>query len=128
MFENISDKIKTLAKITTIVGIAFSIIFGFYLLILLEQILLGLAIAVLGSLASWVGSFTLYGFGELIENTSRPVYTQSNSLVKPTGTNEEHKPFYAKTTTAPKDWYCSCGALNSGNASECSACFKPRNK
>ena len=128
MFENISDKIKTLAKITTIVGIAFSIIFGLCFLIVLNQILLGLAIAVLGSLASWVGSFVLYGFGELIENTSRPVYTQSNSLVKPTGTNEEHKPFYANTATAPKEWYCSCGALNSGSSTECSACFKPRSK
>lgn len=127
MFENISDKIKTLAKITTIVGIAFFIICGL-ILIVSNQILSGLIIAVLGSLASWVGSFVLYGFGELIENTSRPIYTRSNSLVKQTAPNEEPKPFYAATTTAPKEWYCSCGALNSGSSTECSACFKPRSK
>ncbi len=31
---------------------------------------MGLAVMIVGSLVSWIGSFFAYGFGELIENTT----------------------------------------------------------
>ena len=68
MFDNISSKIKTLAEITSIAGIVISILWG-VILILQGKFLGGAVVGVLGALASWVGSFALYGFGQLIENS-----------------------------------------------------------
>ena len=34
-------------------------------------ILSGIVIIIVGCLASWIGSFFTYGFGQLIENTDR---------------------------------------------------------
>lgn len=51
----------------TIVGILCSFIFGFVLL--KSKNYMGIAVIILGSFISWVASFTLYGFGQLIENT-----------------------------------------------------------
>ena len=66
MFDNIGGKIKMLAVVCTIVGIAGSVITGFVMMAN-EMAGWGLLIAVGGSLLSWVGSFLLYGFGELID-------------------------------------------------------------
>ena len=67
MFDNIGRKIKTLAEVCTWVGIIVSAIWG--LIILAEGEMLGLIIAVAGSVGAWISSFLLYGFGQLIENT-----------------------------------------------------------
>ena len=80
MFSNIGGKIKGLATFLTIFGF---VVFGGIALITLlasfaggeEAIVVGLIasffIAVIGCLASWLGSFLLYGFGELIENSKK---------------------------------------------------------
>ena len=81
MFDNIGSKIKGLAKVITWLGIILSVIAG------IVQIsggssysryggsnplfLTGILTIVLGSLAAWISSFLLYGFGELVENSSR---------------------------------------------------------
>lgn len=67
MFNNISKKIRILSYVCTIVGILCSFIFGFVLL--KSKNYMGIAVIILGSFISWVASFTLYGFGQLIENT-----------------------------------------------------------
>ena len=75
MFDNIGGKIKTLAEATCVLGILGSVIWAiatlmqsdYYHVTILESIL----ILGLGSLGAWVGSFITYGFGELIENTTR---------------------------------------------------------
>lgn len=69
MFENIGEKIKGLAKVVTIIGIIASCIGGLVIMFEGESFILGLITAALGSLGSWVGSFLLYGFGELIDQT-----------------------------------------------------------
>lgn len=70
MFDNIGGKIKSLAQVVCWIGIIASVICGFILIGTDEDlILLGLLIMVIGSLISWVSSFALYGFGQLIENT-----------------------------------------------------------
>ena len=67
MFDDIGRKLKTLAKVSTILGIIGSVIAGCALMG--DDFLTGLLILVLGSVFSWIGSFTVYGLGQLIENT-----------------------------------------------------------
>ena len=77
MFSNIGGKIKTAARVCCWILIAAFVIMG------IAQIvggngLGGLVTIVVGALAAWVGSFTLYGFGELIENSC----IQTNLMIK----------------------------------------------
>ncbi len=70
MFYNIGDKIKTLAKVMCWIGSIASIIIGIVLIVMDEDlILVGILIAAVGALLSWISSFVLYGFGQLIENS-----------------------------------------------------------
>ena len=101
MFNNIGGKIKTLAKVLCIIGIVLSIIWGLITMstsaialsrgndsefvIVLAAFLSGIFVAAIGSLLSWIGSFCLYGFGELIdkateiaENTANSSYVANN--------------------------------------------------
>ncbi len=83
MFNNIGGKIKTSALILSWIGIIASIIIGFFLMATDEDLILyGFIVAVLGTLVSWVSSFTLYGFGQLIENTDKLVELSKNNTKK----------------------------------------------
>ncbi len=73
MFNNIGNKIKGLAVLFTVIGIFASCILGFLTLIIVRnssRILWTIFIIVVGCLLSWVGSFLLYGFGELVSKTT----------------------------------------------------------
>ena len=81
MFNNIGKKIKITAKVFCWIGIILSVAGGVGLIIagfsgMLPQassimtILGGIGTALLGSLASWIGSFLMVGFGELVENSA----------------------------------------------------------
>lgn len=89
MFKNIGRKIKMLAKVICWAGIVLSILMGIALAITLtftNQDLLILAIvsgvlyAALGALISWIGTFVLYGLGQLVDNTDNLVAAQQQSL------------------------------------------------
>ena len=77
MYRNVGDKIKIVAETICWLGIVGSVVYGFYVMfndienadVVLLQILIGLGIMIVGSLSSWIGSFVLYGFGQLIENS-----------------------------------------------------------
>lgn len=72
MFNNIASKIKGLAIILTWIGIILSVLTGVMIALALEGefgVLIGVGIIIIGCLMSWIGSFLLYGFGQLIENT-----------------------------------------------------------
>ena len=75
MFDNIGDKIKTLAKVSTVLGIVISVIYGIVLMVS-DLIFVGFLVMILGSLLFWISSFTLYGFGEMINQLE---YSNSNS-------------------------------------------------
>ena len=89
MFSNIGGKIKTLAKVLCWIGIVASVIGGItfdfiYIsttkmdgLNFVIGIVAGLLIAMLGALISWVGSFVLYGFGQLVDNSDTLVQTSN---------------------------------------------------
>lgn len=69
MFNYIDSKIKGLAICYTIAGIIGSIAGAIYYFIH-GVALIGFLILIFGILASWIGSFMLYGFGELISKTT----------------------------------------------------------
>ena len=68
MFENIGGKTKSLAKIVCWLGIIGSVIGGFVYVYINNDGVLFLFIAGGGSLISWLSSFFVYGFGELIDS------------------------------------------------------------
>lgn len=68
MFDDIGGKIKGLALVTCIIGIAVSVISGFGMFAS-NGSFGGIIVIIAGSLASWIGSFFTYGFGELIDHT-----------------------------------------------------------
>lgn len=73
MFNNIGEKIKTLAEVTCVLGMIASACGAIVLWTQNDPytptIFLGVLVLGLGCLGSWIGSFFTYGFGELIENT-----------------------------------------------------------
>lgn len=83
MFNNIGRKIKILAEIITIIGIILSCILGISLFGLLgetELWFLGIITIAVGILFSWLTTLLLYGFGQLVENTSMLVKLQSKTI------------------------------------------------
>lgn len=89
MFNNMGNKIKKLAKVICWIGIIGSIITGLILIAIgceglshsyysnddeIITIIAGLLIAIVGSIISWIGSFKLYGFGDLVNNVQEIRY------------------------------------------------------
>ncbi len=72
MFKNIGGKIKTLAVVITCIGIVLSIIVG-SLLMVNELVIVGILVMLVGILASWISSFILFGYGQMIENSDKLV-------------------------------------------------------
>ena len=79
MFKNIGKKIMALAKVLCWFGIVVSLIAAVGAGLAAAQqggsnvvigLIGGIVVAVLGVLASWIGSFVLYGFGQLIDDTA----------------------------------------------------------
>ena len=76
MFTNIGKKIQVLAKVICWIGISLSVLFGIIMITAPDTLNssskdgtmtgVGLVTIIIGSLGSWIGSFALYGFGELI--------------------------------------------------------------
>ena len=74
MFDNIGGKIKALAKVLTWIEIIVFVVWGIvWMSVGGNFAVLGLVVAVLGSLLAWVSSFLLYGFGQLVENSDKLV-------------------------------------------------------
>ncbi len=83
MFNNIGGKIKGLAQVIAWIGIIASFIIGINLMSTAARFgsysdssligglgsFAGILVIVIGSLFSWIGSFVLYGFGQLVENS-----------------------------------------------------------
>lgn len=65
MFSNIGGKIRTLAKAICWLGIITAVIAGIVQLAA-GATLTGLLTMIFGAIGSWLGSFILYGFGELV--------------------------------------------------------------
>lgn len=78
MYKNIGKKIKVLAYVLCIIGIVAGILLGISMIVnytyyeddaIATGVLLGIVSATLIGVISWVGSFSLYGYGQHIEDT-----------------------------------------------------------
>ena len=93
MFKNIGDKIKTLAVTLSWIGIFASIIIGYsYSYSGVDDgeigvVIIGIAIALAGSLVSWISAFLLYGFGQLVKNSDILV---NNTYILANNTRDYH--------------------------------------
>ena len=92
MFDEIGNKIKTVAQVFTWIGIVGSVIWGFVVMgsNVDNAVLFGILIIAIGSLVSWLGSLTLYGFGQLIENTDELVKQRKQNTVNPVENSNRH--------------------------------------
>ena len=78
MYKNVGRKIKTLASVLTWIGIVASVIAAIVCFVAASKttygsgmyIAYGIAVLVIGCLASWLSNLVLYGFGELVDNSS----------------------------------------------------------
>lgn len=111
MFENIGGKIKTLAVVTTIIGMVVSIIVA----IALEE--MGILVGILGCLFSWIGSFVLYGFGEII--VSLQIIAANTKKEQVTAPSQEEK---QTTQVAPADNYLTKYKTSSSTSSKTITC------
>lgn len=70
MYENIGKKIKEMAKVVAIVLAVLAVIGGMVMIAVDSYLLVpGLLTMLLGPVLAWIGSFVLYGFGELVDKT-----------------------------------------------------------
>lgn len=71
MFSNVGEKIRRLATVICWAGIISSLLGAIAFWAIGDiLVLVGFIVLIMGSLLSWVGSFILYGYGELIEKTT----------------------------------------------------------
>lgn len=76
MYRNIGNKIKSLATFISVLGIVIGLITGGGLIFFgMSQeaellIIIGIPVAIVLPVLSWIGGFFMYGFGELINETS----------------------------------------------------------
>lgn len=83
MFDNIGSKIKSLAQVVCWIGIIASVIGGIIVMAShSDAAATGLLIIAIGVVGSWVGSFALYGFGQLIENSDTLVEIAKHNALK----------------------------------------------
>lgn len=89
MFKNIGKKIKIFAKVICWIGIILSLLAGIIFIVAGVSgetiqakvngttqyidssvlIVVGIIFVILGPIFSWIGSFMVYGFGEIVDNT-----------------------------------------------------------
>ena len=127
MFDNIGGKIKSLAKTVTVLGIIISVVAGVVLMAAGRNggFIPGLITMAIGSLAAWLGSFLLYGFGTLVENSD--IIARSMSNLK---TEEGTRPLSSISPLASKpspaqSWVCKeCHTTNAVDRIFCKDCGK----
>lgn len=126
MFKNIGKKIKILAKVVCWIGIIASVIMGLIIMFDAYSLVGGLFAAAVGALSSWIGSFLLYGFGELVDNTSeiaKKLDMKNESLTQEAPKSD----FLPKYDPAAKYKCPECGEVFSHGAKNCPGCNKSIN-
>lgn len=132
MFNNIGGKIKGLASFICWLGIIGSVLGGIVLMMMGDElgIILGIVVALVGSLISWIGSFLLYGFGQLIYN-SDVIARNTQGGYNPTQFFQGVQPMSVapgmQAVPVAHQWKCEgCGNLI--NKEICPFCGKPHGK
>lgn len=92
MFSNVGSKIKTIAIVLTIIGIACWCIIGIAFIVIEPKIwFIGLLYAAAGSFFSWLSSLTLYGAGHLIENSDTLIKKADDSIARTNALIEQNE-------------------------------------
>lgn len=141
MFDNIGGKIQAWARFCCGLGVTLSVS-GFLVLLVaaatLEEpifVLFAFLVGIVGSLVSWISSFTLYGFGRLVENSDRIASSLAPKRKAPPAkveepTAEEEAPAPAATADAPNTTQTNIdfGTWNTPSGNETGAPAKETNK
>lgn len=136
MFDDIGGKIKGLASFICWAGIIACVILGIVMIVNATSgyrtdsamVFLGIVTIIVGSLLSWVGSFVLYGFGELVENSTELVIlkdlerkeakrredAERDKTTPATQSNASTRVAYSNFWTCPK-----CGKQNPPSTTTC---------
>ena len=129
MFNNIGGKIKALAQVVCWIGIMCAVIVGFGMIAMDEDaFVVGLVIIIIGSLISWISSFTLYGFGEIIDQLKYANEWLEEIAPEQEKKTEPRNSYYTPSVptvkrTANGGWICKkCNTENSSNAQFCKDC------
>ena len=72
LYGNIGRKIMGLAIVSAILGAVVTFVLGIVMAVNSNggvMLLLGIFMVVVGPICSWVGSWILYGFGKLVDNS-----------------------------------------------------------
>ena len=146
VFNNIGKKIKGLAKVIFWIGFIGSVLAALGGGIAVAQvmdcednpvaILAAIGIFVVGSaigfLLAWIGSFFLYGYGQLIEDTEINRKTNQKILAQLGGEAVPEEPAAPVAPVVPQEpkaegeWFCSkCGFKNDASAKFCMRCGTP---
>ncbi|GEM_PF-1875635 len=107
MYKNIGKKIKALAVISFIIGAVASIVGAIVLFVLSqewgapEEVLIasGIMLIIIGPLVSWIGSFLIYGYGELVQRTINIEEFVKIEYFKPDQTQKNNTTTFPKTTS-----------------------------
>lgn len=114
MFNNIGEKIKKVAFIFFILSATICVLVGFSYIIAdislsatttygettsSTFILTGILYIIIGPLASWLSSIVLYGFGELVANSTILANTVSNEENLSTGNQQSQSPSITNSVT-----------------------------
>lgn len=75
MYDNIGGKLKILAKVLAVIGAVASVIGGLVLVDI--NPIFGFLTIIWGPVVSFISSWLVYGFGELIENTQAIAHNTS---------------------------------------------------
>ena len=134
MFSNISEKIKTLAKVVFVVGAAASVIAMMKIWTTgpMKYVFLpGLLAAAGGCLSAWAASLLVYGFGELIGRSAGIDANVEEIDVNLADALEKHSAGGEENETAPEagndNWTCpKCYAENPRMRVDCAKCGTPR--
>ena len=136
-YDNIGEKIKGLAKFFFISGTISSILLGLFML--QNNTIRAILIIVLGTIGSWLSSFTLYGFGEIIVKLTEielntrgegkdPISLKIKAIETTSKRKEEEKALMEKmkNATPSTSKFCPhCGERVTSNI--CSMCGKNNN-
>lgn len=141
MFSNIGNKIRVLAKVICIIGMVLAGIVGLIIMISgfamlgnryttgagVGLIIGGLVYAAIGALFSWIGSFVLYGYGQLILSTQNLekqfCETSTDSTFTPMQPDANVFGNVAPVHQAPATVECpNCHYINSTDSKFCVKC------
>lgn len=134
MWKNIGRKLQSLAKVICWLGISLSLIKALRLWNQ-NSYLSGFFYLVIGSLASWIGSWSIYGLGLVVKYVENKNAASDQSAIPgyfdtSTGNQSDQaaSPLQAKEAVHDDhEWTCrKCGAKNRETYSICYACGKSK--